>query len=328
MRRLAALCAALVVLLVTGCGQAGRTPEQQGEEPSVRQEATAKTGESARGATKTAATAVPETTPDEPGEEKTAEATAGTGKEASNEASAGEAPFTAEPEARGGDPGAAGSIAEVRHGVHEGYERLVVEFESGDGPATGPPEWRFESPTGEGYGRITFPGLESTAVSDGDPGGNPGGSVMDDFYVVRAPDGGFFLDLFATGAFQYRILELRDPGRLAIDYRPAGVELDYPLPVRGERNVVAQPRAGVSSPLTVAGYSRNFEASTTIVLRGRNGETLARETVQANDWAGTWGYFETALEFPAFDGEATLLVGSESARDGTFEGVEVPVSGG
>lgn len=314
MRYLAILCAVFAIMLVVGCGQAERSPEERGGTSSTEKKTSKEPAKMATAA------------PEEDAPEKTIEATAGAGKEVSNEAPAGEAPFTAEPEAQGGEPGTARSIAGVRYGVHEGYERLVVEFGSEDGPASGVPEWRFESPTGDGYSRITFPGLGSTAVSDGELGG----SIMDGFYVVRAPGGGFFADVFATGAFQYRLLELKDPGRLAIDYRPAGVELDYPLPVRGERNVVIRPRSGegVSSPLTVSGYSRNFEASTTIILRGPDGEVLARETVQANDWAETWGYFESALEFPAFGGEATLRVGSESARDGAFEGVEIPVSGG
>lgn len=348
MRRPAALFVALALLLFTGCGQAERAPEERGEERPARQETGAATTGTTRETTSADAadasnaadaadepettvaeakdaTNGPETAPGGAGGGETTEATAGVGGTASDGVSADGAPFTAEPAARGGEPGAAETIAEVRYGAHEGYERLVVEFGAGGGPADGVPEWSFESPTGDGFGRVTFPGLGSTAAS----GGNPDGSILDDFYVVRAPGGGFFVDLFATGAFQYRILELRDPGRLAIDYRPAAVELDYPLPVRGERNVVVEPRSGevAESPLTISGYSRNFEAQTTIVLRGPNGETLARESVRANDWAGTWGYFEAALEFPAFDGEATLLVGAESARDGSFEGVEVPVSG-
>ena len=39
-----------------------------------------------------------------------------------------------------------------------------------------------------------------------------------------------------------------------------------------------------------------------------------------------WGYFEASLEFPAFEGAATLRVGGVSPRDGSFEGVEVPVT--
>jgi len=318
MKLIAALCAVLLTAsLLVACGQ------QQ------RQERPRQADEPRSGTTSQASVAGgPETTGDREedtasGDAATVETTTGAQREDPREPPAEGPPFTAAPEDAGGEPGAAQSIGEVRFGVHEGYERLVVEFESGGGPTSGVPEWRFESPTGEGYGRIVFPGLESTAVS----GGKLGGSIMDDFYVVRAPDGGFFVDLFATGAFQYRILELGDPGRFAIDYRPSTSQLGFPLPVRGERNVVMEPRAGeaVGSPLTVSGYSRNPEASTTVILEGPGGEVLAETTVQANDWTETWGYFEASLDVPAFQGQATLRVGSESARDGTFEGVEVPV---
>lgn len=44
-----------------------------------------------------------------------------------------------------------------------------------------------------------------------------------------------------------------------------------------------------------------------------------------NDWLETWEHFETILEFPAFKGQATLRVGSENPRDGSFEGVDTPV---
>ena len=88
-----------------------------------------------------------------------------------------------------------------------------------------------------------------------------------------------------------------------------------------------EPRQGegVISPLRVSGYSRNFEASNTIMLRASSGKVLSRRTVLSNDWSETWGYFEASIGFPAFEGQGTLRVGSVSPRDGTFEGVEVPV---
>jgi hypothetical protein len=159
-------------------------------------------------------------------------------------------------------------------------------------------------------------------------GGSEG--AADNFYVVRAPGGGMFVDLFATGAFQYRVTELSDPGRLVVDYRPASVDLSFSIPAQSEKTVLFEPRKGeaITSPLRVSGYSRNFEASNTIVLRDSSGKVLSQSTALSNDWAETWGYFETSLEFPAFEGRATLQVGSQSPRDGSFEGAEVPVTYG
>jgi hypothetical protein len=226
----------------------------------------------------------------------------------------------------GGSEGAADSIQEVRFGKHEGYERAVIVFGSEGAPASGVPIWSLSSPDGEGYARITFPGVDTTSVSDE----VFGGSILDNFYVVRAPDGGLFVDIFATGAFQYRVMELSEPGRLVVDYRPANVALSFPIPAQAQKTVLFEPREGeaITSPLKVSGYSRNFEASNTIMLTDISGNVLSQSTVLSNDWLETWGYFEASLEFPAFEGQAILRAGSESPRDGSFEGVEVPVTYG
>jgi hypothetical protein len=103
--------------------------------------------------------------------------------------------------------------------------------------------------------------------------------------------------------------------------------LGFPIPAQSQKTVLFEPRQGeaITSPLRVSGYSRNFEASNSITLRDSSGNALSRRTVLSNDWLETWGYFEAALEFPAFEGQATLGAGAESARDGSFEGVEVAV---
>ena len=237
-----------------------------------------------------------------------------------------EAPFTATPKMEGGLDGAADSIREVRFGKHEGYERAVIDFGSESAPASRVPAWSLSSPAGEGYARITFPDIEATSETDG----IFGGSILDNFYVVRAPGGGMFVDVFATGAFRYRVMELSDPGRLVLDFQPTNGDLRFPIPAQAKKTVLFEPRQSEAliSPLRVSGYSRNFEASNTIMLRASSGKVLLRRTVLSNDWTETWGYFEASLEFPAFEGPATLRVGGVSPRDGTFEGVEVPVTYG
>jgi hypothetical protein len=146
---------------------------------------------------------------------------------------------------------------------------------------------------------------------------------------VRAPEGGMFVDVFARKTFTYRVLELSDPARLVVDFKPSDKPLEAPLPRAGGNTVLVEPRAGVriEDPLIVSGYSRNFEASNTVVLLDSREKTVARRTVLSNDWTSTWGYFEATLDLPPFSGKGTLRVGTESARDGTFEGVEVPVHG-
>ncbi len=232
--------------------------------------------------------------------------------------------FVEKPEASGGSRYGADSILAVRYGAHEGYERVVVDLGVGDEPAGKVPEWSLISPAGDSLLRLTFPSASATGISDGPLGDG----LLDRFYVVRAPEGGMFVDVFARRAFAYRVTQLGDPARLVVDFRPAGKPAKAP-PAVGGRTVLLEPRRGarVGGPLAVSGYSRNFEASNTAILEDERGKTLARQTVQANDWTSTWGYFEMTLHAPAFHGEGTLRVGARSARDGTFEGVEVPVRG-
>lgn len=258
----------------------------------------------------------------------TTEATVGI---SSREETAGEADgstsprFVEKPEASGGSRYGADSILAVRYGAHEGYERVVVDLGVGDEPAGDVPEWQVMRPPAGDLLRVTFPPVNATAIPDG----SLGDALLDRFYVVRAPDGGMFVDVFARRAFSYRVLQLENPARLVVDFKPAARPSKAISPAVGGRTVLLEPRSGarVDGPLAVSGYSRNFEASNIAILQDDRGRTLTRQTVRANDWTSTWGYFETTLQAPAFHGEGTLRVGAQSARDGTFEGVEVPVRG-
>lgn len=138
-----------------------------------------------------------------------------------------------------------------------------------------------------------------------------------------------FVDFCARRSFHYRVIEVGNPARLVVDFKPAGAPLEVPPPARGGETVLVEPRPGarISDPLIVSGYSRNFEAANTITLTDATGEVAARRTVLGNDWSSTWGYFEATLDLPAFSGEGTLRVGTASARDGSFTGVEIPVRG-
>src|SRR5215207_10109621 len=225
------------------------------------------------------------------------EATVGVTAHAGEKGGSSGVPFVTRPEASGGSSYEADTVLAVRYGAHEGYERVVLDHGTGDEPA----------------------------VSDG----TLGDALLQSFYVVRAPDGGMFVDVFARKSFGYRVLELSDPARLVVDFKPEGSPLKSRPPAVGGATVLVEPRAGarIGDPLTVCGYSRNFEASNTIVLEDSKGRAVIRRTVLSNDWTSTWGYFEATLDLPPFGGKGTLRVGTESARDGTFEGAEVPVKG-
>ncbi|HET7270560.1 MAG TPA: Gmad2 immunoglobulin-like domain-containing protein [Rubrobacter sp.] len=232
-------------------------------------------------------------------------------------------PFVARTEAGGGSGYDADSVLAVRYGVHEGYERAVIDLGTGEEPAGSVPKWTLASPKGDGLLRVTLPSASVTCVSDG----KFGDGLLGSFHVVRAPEGGMFVDFFARKAFLYRVLELQDPARLVVDFKPTGASLTVPLPAEGGGTVLVEPRskATISDPLTVSGYSRNFEATNTITLTNSDGKVLVRRTVRSNDWSSTWGYFEATFDLPQFAGKGTLKVGTQNARDGSFDGVEIPV---
>jgi len=261
-----------------------------------------------------------------PGAEEMPEATVGVASTVEEIPGSRDIPFVVRREVSGGSSYEADTVLAVRHGVHEDYERAVVDLGTGEEPAETVPEWNLMSPTGDGLLRVTFPSMSATRVSDG----RFGGALLESFHLVRAPEGGMFVDVFARRAFAYRVIELSDPARLVLDFKPLGARLDVPLPASGGDTVLMDPRAGtrIQAPLTISGYSRNFEASNTVVLTGSGGEVLVRQTVTGNDWSSTWGYFEATLDLPPFSGRGTLSVGTGSARDGSFEGVEIPVRGG
>ena len=246
--------------------------------------------------------------------------------EAAGERAAGAGhPFSSNPEAGGGAGYGADMLLGVRYGRHAGYERVVLDLGTGRTPAATVPEWTLASHPGGGLLRVTLPSVTMTGVSDG----RLQSDLLRGFYVARATDGGIFVDVFARRGFDYRVMGLPEPSRLVVDFRPNGSTGDRPPPAVGGNTVLIEPRAGarVSGPLTISGYSRNPEGVNTVSLAGPDGETLLRSSIRANDWTETWGYFEATLEPSPFSGRGTLRVGAQSARDGRFSGVEVPLSG-
>jgi hypothetical protein len=217
-------------------------------------------------------------------------------------------------------------VLTVRYGVHGDYERAVIDFGMGEEPSGTVPRWTLLRSKGDGLLRVNLPSASATCVSDG----GFGAGLLESFHVVRAPEGGMFVDFFARKAFRYRVLGLQDPARLVVDFEPTGEGLEVPLPAQGGNTVLIEPRPGaeISDPLTVSGYSRNPKAANTITLTAPHGKVLARRTVRSDDWRHTWGYFEATLDLPPLPGRGTLKVRAGSVRDGSFDGVEIPVRAG
>jgi hypothetical protein len=308
MRRISALLllSLLSVALLAGCQNAARKEDSARRTASGGSEAAQKGGESG-------GAGVPESTV---GVAANARGRLGGTTELSSAL-----PFVRGTRKVGGSGYDADTVLAVRYGAHGGHERVVIDLGAGEEPADTVPRWTLASPKYEGLLRVNLPSASATCVSDG----RFGGGLLESFYVVRAPEGGMFVDLLAREAFSYRVIGLQDPARLVVDFKPAGGDPKAPLPARGGNTVLVEPRqgAGISNPLTVSGYSRNAER--TVTLTDPRGKVLVRKTVRSNDWNHTWGYFEATLDLPPLSGKRTLKVGTGNVRDGSFEGVEIPV---
>jgi hypothetical protein len=306
-RRISAL-SLLAVALCAGCLNAG--PEVQSVEASAASGSPAKTSEEKLSGTG----GMPEAT------------TIGASQIEGDLAGATDAsviPFVAKSQVSGGSGYDADTVLAVRYEVNEDYERAVIDLGTGLEPAGPVPEWNLVSQEGKGLLRVTLPSASATCVSDGEFGDG----LLESFHVVRAPEGGMFMDIFTRETFLYRVVELEDPARLVVDFEPKR-DLKAPLPAEGGETVLVEPRshASISDPLTVNGYSRNSEAANAITLIDSDGNILVRRIVPGNDRGHhTWGYFEATLDLPSLPKKGLLKVGTENGRDGSFEGVEIPV---
>ena len=225
----------------------------------------------------------------------------------------------------GGSEGASDRIRSVEFEVHEGYERVIIDFGSNEGQATGIPRWSVEKPPQGGYLRLYLPGVASTQTA----GEDLAGLVADAYYVVRKPEDRLFVDVLALGAFEYRVTELVETGELALDVRNAPGGLTCPA-VQAENTVVTRPceaeEAAAGEPLAVEGYARDPEGSLSAVLFDEEGAPIASETIRAGDGDGAWGYFETAITAPSsYEGLATLRISDQDPGGGGTPGAEVPV---
>lgn len=218
-------------------------------------------------------------------------------------------------------------ITDIRFGQHPHFDRLVIDFAAVQGAADAVPHWRIEKAPGEGVLRIYLPTVTETAFTE---------ALLADkldwfthVYVVRAPDGSLFVDVFIPTEYQARVQELRDPLRLVIDIAPGGKE-PYVLPASAKHTVLITPRPGatIQGTLTVSGYSRNFEANNVIILQDNAGNELARAVATSTDYLETWGSFSTELTVPNRTGTGSLLVGDFDAQDGSFKGLAIPVQFG
>jgi len=194
--------------------------------------------------------------------------------------------------------------------VEDGCERLTVQFETNEGaPATTPPAVIVEFLDSRQVLRIRVD-LGSTVVTD-QLMETP---LVDRLFVVRALDGGMFIDLHLLGPTQARAEVSTSPARLTLELEAGVQALDAAAAIGGNTVLIspsdgAQPSAGA---IEIAGYARVFEANV-LVVASIGGQTVAQTTATAADWSDTWGEFRTPIQLPP--GEVSLFFGEESPAD-------------
>ena len=198
-------------------------------------------------------------------------------------------------------------------------EVFTVDFATDQGaPATTPPSVDAEFMREVGILRVSID-VAMTSITDqlAETG------LVRQVFVPRSSDGNLFVDLHLSAPVLATVTTKSSPAQVIISLEPGGPAYAAG-PAVAENVVVVTPAEGpVDSPVTVNGYSRNFEANT--IGRIMQGSTiLAEGFTTAADWSETWGEFQLTLE-PSGGGPADLFVGEQSAQDGSDRGVVIPI---
>jgi hypothetical protein len=225
------------------------------------------------------------------------------------------------------EPGDAREVRNIRSGVREGCERIVIDLSTGENAAESAGEVRAEVLRELGVVRVELRDVERVAPDATDR--RIDGSLASAVYSVWSPEGRWvFVDVHLRAAAEAAVSVLEEPARVVVDLRPGGGAIPSASP-SSNRVVVLEPRRGRAAyPIVVNGYSRTFEANVVFRLE-QHGEEIAETFTTATAWVDAWGYFSTTIEDgPA--GTVRLHVGEYSARDGTWEGVviDLEMSGG
>lgn len=212
------------------------------------------------------------------------------------------------------------SLGLVSWQVDDGCERYRIDFETTEGaPATTPPTVVIEFLESRQILRV-WTDVDRSVVTD-QLVETP---LVDRLFVVRALDGGMFVDFHLAAPAQARVAISNSPAQLSLELQTAPEPFTTRAQV-SDRAVVVAPADGSETATTVdvAGYARTFEAHV-LVIATAAGEVVAETTVTAADWVEAWGEFRTSIQLPI--GEAALFVGEESPEDGQLTGVTLSLT--
>ncbi len=204
--------------------------------------------------------------------------------------------------------------------AEEACETFSFSFETSEGaPATTPPNVSVAYVDDAPIIRVSLD-TDETVITD-QLVETP---MVDRLYVVKAIDGGMFIDIHLAAPAQARVTVESSPARLILDLQPGIV--DYPTRAAlSALTVVVSPSdiSTGSSPVSIRGYARTFE-SNVLLIATAGGEVVAEDFTTAADSESTWGEFRTNIVLPP--GEVSLFVGEEDQEHGGLEGVTISLT--
>lgn len=217
------------------------------------------------------------------------------------------------------------TIGLIRWQEDTGCETFEVEFETAEGaPATTPPSITAEFIDDLGVLRVRTSAVD-TVITDQLVETN----LVKRLYVVRALDGGMFVDLHLAAPAQARVDLTSSPARLKLELQP-GILPYSTQPVTAELIVLTTPtdEATVPTTLTIEGYARGIGADVAAVaIVGQEGEdSVVEADASTADSTKTWGEFRVAMEL--MPGPVVLFVGDRDSDPGGFEGVSIDLVAG
>ena len=220
------------------------------------------------------------------------------------------------------DASDATSLGQLSWEATDQCETFLLEFATNEGaPATTVPTVRVDHLESFQVLRVRLD-IQGTVITDQ----LVETRLVDRLYVVRALDGGMFVDLHLNAPAAARVRIQSSPARLSIDLRPGLVDFVGGSAI-DDLVVVVSPSAGQAiDPFTqVLGYARTFEANVQLIAT-QSDAVVARTNTTAADYLVTWGEFRGEILLP--QGELSLFVGDESADDGSLEGVTIALDVG
>jgi hypothetical protein len=199
-------------------------------------------------------------------------------------------------------------------------ETFNFDFETSEGaPATTTPDVQVDHLESFQVIRITID-VESSVVIDQlvETG------LVERLYVVRALDGGMFVDLHLAAPAAARATALATPARLSVELRPGFVPIEG-RPSQSQGVVLVSPTADaeVSTTTQLTGYARTSEGSVLIVVT-QAGSLVLETSTTAADSESAWGEFGIELTLPP--GEVSAFVGERSLGDGSLNGLTIDLS--